>query len=261
MMVMSTLSAQVLYYKEKLMADTVIILVGPQNVDRYAPLQTEEYMIEYDNLILAYEGLIEELEQDLFYYKGKRIQNKRRINDCQNGIKKCHFYISKLQNYIDLWIAHDARYLKSQNIQIPSESCYIIYSGDSLYIQDEITIATSLTDEAIYSWEYRVKETRPMQGIDINELRQFSKYRANSVFKWTEPRVVCKNGNCRQIDPKTLFTLRQQSALEEYGTDEMGYQLLSLREFQPPHSTTHFIRNRDDTEILVDSLIVIPCID
>ena len=54
--VLVPLSAQVDYYKESIFRDSLVVLIGPENVERYSEGQTELYIQEYYDLIMLYEA-------------------------------------------------------------------------------------------------------------------------------------------------------------------------------------------------------------
>lgn len=134
---------QVSMLRNQILERDEFTLIGPENVDRFYPEQSDEYINKYVHIKEKYGYYKSELEEKIEKLESKKIKNSSKIALEKGKLNKAELEILFLEEMIDLWEVHKMNsqffYQNIQTLNKDSLNCYDFVVGiDTIDFKDII---------------------------------------------------------------------------------------------------------------------------
>ncbi len=123
--------------------DKIIVLIGPENVDRFYPGQAASYIERYAFVMNSIENDIPRVKTTIKKLQDKSIRNKTALNGQEGKLEIYYLQLELLETFISLWENHETDYLKSLEIvtaNIQESECYTVKTEEGSWGRAEIEI-------------------------------------------------------------------------------------------------------------------------
>ena len=169
-------NGQVFIFEDPLFGEQTIYLVGPKNVSKYFPGQSEYYINRYSEMINQLEVVIPEYEKEILKLDDKTITNKNKLGRTQQNLEKCQFELDFLYEFVFLWETHKSifdRFHEEFSTRGNLASCICFEKSGDVFCQNDLDIQyepprpQNQFDEIIYDEYQNIRKVYNSKGIEL----------------------------------------------------------------------------------------------